>query len=71
MEEAEKEELRLEAEKREDKPRAEALKVMVEATNRGKERERKHEIVRRNKMAFEAGTSSDAIKKEKWPRRTE
>ena len=71
LEEAEKEELRLEAEKREDKRRAEALKAVVEARNRGEERERKREIARRNKMAFEAGTSSDAMKKGKWPRRTE
>ena len=71
LEEVEKEELRLEAEKREDKQRAEALKAMVEARNREEERERKREIARRNKMTFEAGTSSDAMKKRNWPRRTE
>ena len=49
----------------------EAEKLRVEAKKRDEERERKREIARRNKMAFEAGTSSDAMKKGKWPRRTE
>ena len=71
LEEREKEELRVEAEKREEKLREEAEKLRVEARKRAEERERKREIARRNKMAFEAGTSSDAMKKGKWSRRTE
>ena len=61
----------MEAEKREEKLREEAEKLRVEARKRAEERERKREIARRNKMASEAGTSSDAMKKGKWPRCTE
>ena len=70
LEEREKEELRVEAEKREEKLREEAEKLRVEARKRAEERERKRAIARRNKIAFEA-SGDDAMKKEKWLRRTE
>ena len=69
LKEREKDELRVEAEKHE-KLREEVEKLRVEARKRVEERERKREIARRNKMASKAGTSSDAMKRGKWPRRT-